>query len=71
MAYSSNNVKNDSAYVLGGNIGYLAAFLVFATVFYLILQFLKKLPEIAKYYHVLIIVAVLYIARLIALKLIK
>ncbi|MAG92113.1 hypothetical protein CMO83_05550 [Candidatus Woesearchaeota archaeon] len=64
-----HDAKNDPEYSLGTNVGYFAAFLLFASVFYFILNFLNKLPETARYYHVLLLVIIIYVVRLAVLKL--
>jgi len=68
MANFSYNIKNDNIYKLGANIGFFAAFLIFASIFYLIMGFLDKLPQALRYYHVIFFVSVTYIIGFAVLK---
>ena len=71
MANFSYDIKQDNSYNLGINMGYFAAFLIFASVFYFIMNFFDKIPETVKYYHVLSLVIVTYFIGFAAVKLKK
>ena len=61
--------NEDNAYNLGINVGFFAAFLLFASAFYFIMTFLNKIPKAIKYYHVLLIVIIAYFIGFAILKL--
>ena len=61
MANFIYDSKNDKIYQLGINTGYFIALLLFVSVFYFLLQFSNKIPEMVKYYYVLFSVAIIYI----------
>ncbi len=63
-----NEMKHDKVYNSGLNAGFFAAFLLFASMFYFLMDFLNKLPKPIKYYHIVIFVIVAYFAGLIILK---
>ena len=71
MKHADFNIKNDNTYKLGVNAGFFIEFLLFASVFYLILNMLKKLPSIIKYYQVVLFVIIVYFIVYILLKLKK
>ena len=50
----------DNVYNLGINVGFLAAFLLFASAFYFIMAFFNNIPKTIKYYHVLLPVIIIY-----------
>ncbi len=68
MADFDYTFKNDKFYDIGTHIGYFAAFLVFASIFYLIMTFFNKIPQAVKYYHVLLFVIILSAIRFLALR---
>ena len=55
-----NYYDKDNSYNLGINVGFFAAFLLFASAFYFITSFLNKIPKAIKYYHVLLFVIMAY-----------
>lgn len=71
MANFNYVLNHDKIYNLGFNIGYFAAFLLFASAFYFIMGFFHKIPQAVKYYHVLSFVIIAYLIGLAALKLRK
>ena len=62
LLYMTNICYNnkDDVYSLGINVGFLAAFLLFASAFYFIMSFLNKIPKAIRYYHVLLLVIIAY-----------
>ena len=52
--------NKDKLYNLGINMGFFAAFLLFASVFYFIMSFSSKIPKAIRYYHVLFFVITAY-----------
>jgi len=69
MDNASYNLKSDRIYQLGTNIGFFAAFLLFASMFYLLMSLSHKIPESIRYYHVLLFVIIVYFAGFLMLKL--
>ena len=49
---------------IGEKIGFFIGFLIFSSVFYLILRLLNKIPSSVKYWYVVIGVFILYIVGL-------
>ncbi|MBI4451991.1 hypothetical protein HY637_01050 [Candidatus Woesearchaeota archaeon] len=68
MSNYNHDFKSDKLYTIGINTGFFVAFLLFASLFYLILSFLNKVPQAIRYYHILLFVALTYFIRLLALK---
>lgn len=64
----SFDIKNDSTYKTGINVGFFAGFLMFASVFFFIMKFFNKLPSVIKYYHAFLLVVVIYFSGYIFLK---
>ena len=62
------NIKNDNAYKLGIDIGFFAGFLLFASAFHFIMNKFKKVPLFVQYYHIVLLVIVIYIIGLIFIK---
>ena len=52
--------NKDKLYDLGINMGFFAAFLLFASVFYFIMAFSNKIPKAIRYSHVLFLVIIAY-----------
>ena len=71
MANFNYDIKQDNAYKLGVNIGYLAAFMIFVSVFYLVMNSFDKIPKAVRYYHVLSLVVVTYVIGFAAVRLKK
>ena len=61
--------NKERSYTLGISIGFFAAFLLFASVFYFMMAFLNKIPKAIKYYHVLFFVITAYFIGFAILKL--
>ena len=60
MQFEENlRIKN-----LSRDIGFGTAFLVFASIFYLILSLLHKIPDYVKYWHVISIIIFIYVIRM-------
>lgn len=68
MAY---NLKSENIHNIGEKTGFFAAFLLFASMLYLILTLTQKIPQSVKYYHVLFFVILVYIAGFLISKLRK
>jgi len=68
MADFDYTLKNNKLYDLGTHIGYFAAFLIFASLFYFIMTFFNKIPQAIRYYHVLFFVITLSVIRFLALR---
>ena len=49
---------------IGEKIGFFIGFLIFSSVFYLILRLLNKIPSSVKYWYIVIGVFILYIVGL-------
>lgn len=62
-------IKNGRSYKLGLDAGFFTGFLLFASVLYLLLAILNKLPSAIKYYHAVLLVIIIYFAGIIFLKL--
>ena len=71
MSNISRDVNGHVIYKLGEYIGFFAAFLLFSSMFYLLLSILHKVPKSIKYYHVILAVVVLYALGFLILKLKK
>lgn len=54
-------IKSDNAYKFGVNAGFFAAFLMFSSVFYFIMNLYKKLPSQIRYSHVILFVIIAYL----------
>ena len=65
------DIQKDYAYKLGVNVGFPAAFLLFASVFFFLMGMLHKVPSKIKYYHVVIFVVFVYLIGMVIIKLKK
>lgn len=56
---------------LGEEVGFLISFLLFCSIFYLILGLLNKIPSYLKYVHIIIGVIVIYFLSFVLKKFVK
>lgn len=61
-------IKNDSTYEAGSYFGFFAAFLLFTSVFYFVMDFFNKLPLNFEYYHAVTFVVVVFLIGLVIVK---
>ena len=68
MADGIYDIEHNEIYRIGMNMGFFAAFLLFASVFYFIMMQLNRIPRFIKYYHILLFVVIAYFIGFAALK---
>ncbi len=71
MDYAEINVKNNVIYRLGLCLGFLLAFLIFASMLYFLLRKFHQLPLFIRYFYVVITVIVAFAIGLLILKMKK